>query len=169
MWVYALLTVKMNKTQLFWGCFLIATLGSILDSQLSWESGKFQLARWSHEVVIFPERTTHPPPTHHMDFFLIYCILSLWCHCYVSRVFEGCLGMSGRYPECVWKLSGVCLDGQWMVFGGFQDLWKWESCKFQLARWSQKVVTFPERTTHIVDSWPSKGTVLCQALISISD
>ena len=24
-----------------------------LDSQLSWESGKFQLARWSHEVVLF--------------------------------------------------------------------------------------------------------------------
>ena len=41
-------------------CF-IATLGSILDSQPSWESGKFQLARWSHEVVIFPERTNHPP------------------------------------------------------------------------------------------------------------
>ena len=31
---------------------IIATLGSILDSQLSWESGKFQLARWSHEVVL---------------------------------------------------------------------------------------------------------------------
>ena len=27
--------------------FVIATLGSILDSQLSWESCKFQLARWS--------------------------------------------------------------------------------------------------------------------------
>ena len=40
---------------------VIATLGSILDSQLSWESGKFQLARWSHEVVLFSERTTHPP------------------------------------------------------------------------------------------------------------
>ena len=32
---------------------VVATLGSILDSQLSWESGKFQLARWSHEVVLF--------------------------------------------------------------------------------------------------------------------
>ena len=41
--------------------FEIATLGSILDSQLSWESGKFQLARWSHEVVIFPAIITHPP------------------------------------------------------------------------------------------------------------
>ena len=32
---------------------LIATLGSILDFQLSWESGKFRLARWSHGVVLF--------------------------------------------------------------------------------------------------------------------
>ena len=31
---------------------IFATLGSILDSQLSWESGKFQLARWSHKVAI---------------------------------------------------------------------------------------------------------------------
>ena len=30
----------------------VATLRSILNSQLSWESGKFQLARWSHRVVI---------------------------------------------------------------------------------------------------------------------
>ena len=35
----------------------IATLGSILDSQLSWESGKFQLARWSHGVVLFLVRS----------------------------------------------------------------------------------------------------------------
>ena len=32
---------------------LIATLGSILDFQLSWKSGKFQLARWSHKGVLF--------------------------------------------------------------------------------------------------------------------
>ena len=47
--------------------YLIAILCSILDSQLSWEPGKFQLARWSHRVVIFPAITTHPPtcpPTH---------------------------------------------------------------------------------------------------------
>ena len=42
----------------------IATLGSILDSQLSWKSSKFQLARWSHKVAWFSEGTTHPP-THH--------------------------------------------------------------------------------------------------------
>ena len=44
--------------------FLLCLLphsGSILDSQLSWESGKFQLARWSHEVVWF---STWVPPTH---------------------------------------------------------------------------------------------------------
>ena len=39
-----------QETELFE--VIIATLGSILDSQLSWESGKFQLARWSHEVVL---------------------------------------------------------------------------------------------------------------------
>ena len=40
----------------------IATLGSILDSQLSWESGKFQLARWSHRVALWSS-LDHPPPT----------------------------------------------------------------------------------------------------------
>ena len=42
----------------------VATLGFILDSQLSWESGKLQLARWSHRVVIFLVRTdpTQPDP-----------------------------------------------------------------------------------------------------------
>ena len=40
----------------FWNItIIIATLGSILDSQLSWESCKFQLARWSHEVALFSE------------------------------------------------------------------------------------------------------------------
>ena len=34
-----------------------ATLGSILDSQLSWESGKLQMARSSHRVVLFLVRT----------------------------------------------------------------------------------------------------------------
>ena len=45
---------------------LIAILGSILDSQLNWESGKFQLARWSQEVGLFPERTNHPPTHPHI-------------------------------------------------------------------------------------------------------
>ena len=44
---------------------MIATLGSILDSQLSWESGKYQLARWSHKVEIFPERKPHCQPSTH--------------------------------------------------------------------------------------------------------
>ena len=41
--------------------------GSILDSQLSWESGKFQHARWSHRVALFSSLdhhiacATHPP------------------------------------------------------------------------------------------------------------
>ena len=41
--------------------FSIATLGSILDLQLSWKSCKFQLTRWSHKVVLFPEGINHLP------------------------------------------------------------------------------------------------------------
>ena len=63
----------------------VATLGFILDSQLSWESGKFQLARWSHEVVIFSDRTGHPAtqPPDHMDVRLAK-----------KMEFDGCLILS---------------------------------------------------------------------------
>ena len=42
---------------------VVATFGSILDSQLSWESDKFQLAGWSQEVRMFLKREppSHPP------------------------------------------------------------------------------------------------------------
>ena len=54
----------------------VATLGSILDSQLSWESGKFQLARWSHRVALF-SGLDQPPPTHpQLSFFCKYCAVS---------------------------------------------------------------------------------------------
>ena len=42
----------------------IATLGSILDFHQSWQSGKYKLARWRKEVVIYPGRTTHYQSTH---------------------------------------------------------------------------------------------------------
>ena len=61
--------LKKQKKSVF-----IATLGSILDSQLSWESGKFQLARWSHEVVIFSVRTVRPagrPPDGHPTIWML--------------------------------------------------------------------------------------------------
>ena len=98
--------------------YFIATLGSILDSQLSWESGKFQLARWSHEVVIFPERTTHPD---HMDFSCwIYSTMSMKYLGNVWRVSEGCLGN-------VREVSGRCLIGVWNVSVRFleclKDVW----------------------------------------------
>ena len=38
----------------------IATLSSILDSQLHWESSNFQLASWSHRVVILSSGTGNP-------------------------------------------------------------------------------------------------------------
>ena len=102
---------------------IVATLGTILDSQLSWESCKFQLARWSHKVVIFPERTTHPTATHppYGFFSWIYCVLSLGCHCDVSRVFEGCLRnvrkISRMCLEVVSRLSGWAVEGAWWVSG----------------------------------------------------
>ena len=39
---------------------IIATLSSILDSQLSWESSKFQLTRWSYRVVLLLSGTAWP-------------------------------------------------------------------------------------------------------------
>ena len=42
---------RRGPTQLAMENSTIVTLGSILDSQLSWESSKFQLARWGHEVM----------------------------------------------------------------------------------------------------------------------
>ena len=54
------MTCSQLVLKLFTSCSqLFATLGSILESQLSWESGKFQLARWSHNVALLS--WNHPP------------------------------------------------------------------------------------------------------------
>ena len=51
----------------------IATLGPILQFQLSWKSCKSQHESWGHRVVLFSKRTVHPtgrPSAHalnHMD------------------------------------------------------------------------------------------------------
>ena len=96
--------------------------GSILDSQLSWESGKFQLARWSHEVVIFPERITHP--SDHIDFctlLWVWGVLGMFWGCLkvnykLSRCcLEDVLNMSGRYLEGVLKVFWRCLEGVWKL------------------------------------------------------
>ena len=39
----------------------IATLGPILQFQPCRKSGKSQLARWGHNVVLIPQGTGHPP------------------------------------------------------------------------------------------------------------
>ena len=74
---------------------IIATLGSILNSQLSWESGKFQLARWSHRVALLLWKTTRPPthPQHlcgvppclfHLFYPFVRCpSLCIWILCVV--------------------------------------------------------------------------------------
>ena len=41
--------------------YVFATLGFILDSQSSWESCRFYLARWNHGVALFLEDPGHPP------------------------------------------------------------------------------------------------------------
>ena len=50
LWVWL---ITMWSILIILGCFhvVVTTLGSILDLQLSWESGKFH-ARWSHGVVL---------------------------------------------------------------------------------------------------------------------
>ena len=61
-----ILHFEINFNYVLWGRVTecIATLGSILNSELSWESGKSKLARWSHNVALFSK--SHPPthPTH---------------------------------------------------------------------------------------------------------
>ena len=103
----------------------IAILGSILDSQLSWESGKFQLARWSHEVVLFSVRT-------YMWLQLQYMWLQLQHICGCSSNICGCssniyvaaariyvAAAPTRPPDgLVWKalyLSCYCLLGVWSL------------------------------------------------------
>ena len=55
---------EIDESQIIWKTFAyieIATLSPILEFQLSWRSNKAQLARWGHEVSIFPYTTTHTP------------------------------------------------------------------------------------------------------------
>ena len=71
----------------FKGIVFIATLGSIMDSQLSWESGKFQLARWRHKVGLFPERK---PPIHPTIWIILLKKTLIW----VRVVLVGVWGLS---------------------------------------------------------------------------
>ena len=64
----------------------IATLSYILDSRLSWKSGKFHLERWSHEIVKFPERTSHSP-NNHMNSLFEYTLLWFLCVFFTQNSF----------------------------------------------------------------------------------
>ena len=87
---------------------IIATLGSILDSQLSWESGKSQFARWNHNMALLSwnhPRTAHLFWTHRCRGYIGGILrVSGECSDGVSWVSGGCL-------ENVWRLSWKCLDG----------------------------------------------------------
>ena len=66
-----------------------------------------------HEVVLFHERTTHPPRPY--GFFL----LNILYHEYeVSwQCMEVVWGLSRECQGGVWKVSGRCLEGVWKVSG----------------------------------------------------
>ena len=61
----------------------IATLGSILDSELSWESCKFQLARWSQDWHYNQSLLSHPA-SQQSTMFLCGTPLSVFKFCAVS-------------------------------------------------------------------------------------
>ena len=63
--------------------WIFATLGSILYSQLSWESGKSQLARWSHNVALF---STMKPPTHPVPIFFFDLLRNLGSWNFVCNI-----------------------------------------------------------------------------------
>ena len=94
--------------------FGIATLGSILDSQLSWESGKSQLARWNHEVVLFSARTDSTRPTRPPSLVLKLLYYHLWS-VILAYVYDHCQTASGGFLEGVWRVSGECLESAWKV------------------------------------------------------
>ena len=83
---------------------IVATLSSILDSQLSRESGKFQLARWSHYVALI---STMKPPTHlHPIFFLLK-----------GRNLQ--VPKLRLCPVCNWSVALGCLVSVWKVSIGY--------------------------------------------------
>ena len=71
-----------NICQIAFSVLILPHSGSILDSQQSWKSGKFQLARWSHKVAIFSVRVpppSHQPPKEGLDLVLCpHLNLNIW-------------------------------------------------------------------------------------------
>ena len=135
---------------------------SILDSQLIWEYGKFQLARWSNNVALFSwnhprtQPTTQPPAAH---LFLTDPMTTgglFWCAVSppigpLFRKYVRCPPPSigtlfRKYVRCpplpVYTFSVrcpplnlvLCLEDFGSVLESEEN---WKSGKFQLARWSQ--------------------------------
>ena len=143
--------------------WLIATLGSILDSQLIWESGKFQLARWSHNVALFSwdhPPPSHPPPTPHPQptFFDVRCpphwppVQNVCAVSLPPCIHFFCVPPS-NVVLCLWHIQ-LCLGFQ-VKLRIWQVLANWESCKFQLARWNnaQLVSSSVALLAELVNFW----------------
>ena len=116
--------------------------GSILDSQLGCESGKFQLVRWSHRVALL---SWNHPPTRSPSFSNRsndYWELVLMCGVPPPLLAPCSENMCGVPPSrYTLFLCGVppsnlvlCLEHFGSVLDSEQN---WESDKFQLARWNQ--------------------------------
>ena len=108
----------------------IAALGSILDSQQSWKSSKFQLARWSHNVALF--WWNHPPsqpPTRSPSFFSWEASLS-----------SGILSYSLTHSSSILPRSPklIFLTGNEIIQSGNGII----PSTSRLARWSQKPALF---------------------------
>ena len=119
---------------------IIATLGSILDTQLSWESSKFQLARWSHEVAILSHRTTPPHPDH-TSFFLSNSVrcphpsMNIWTQVHV-RCPPLILSSMWCYVRCPHPSINI-----WTHFLVWCPPWFWIVCTVQCAV-SQPIVMY---------------------------
>ena len=123
-----------------------ATLGSILDSQQSWKSGQYQLARWSHEVAWF--WGNHPPTQSQPIFFwqiqwLLGACFDVRCPPLLAPCLESMCGVRPligtlfrKYVRCpplpVYTFSVRCPPPQFSSVPW--TLWleeNWESGKFQ--------------------------------------
>ena len=89
-----------------------------LGFQLSWKSGKFQLARWSlREAGLCREPR---PPTNRLTCCTLLCLRDVWK--VSGRLLVGAQKVSEGFLEHVCKVSVMCLKCVWKVSEGFLKL-----------------------------------------------